>query len=169
MKDRQLGTDALRVKEAFFARGMEILRPVLLMINDTYPIVKRDKLSPNYDAVIEDEYKKADKRARYVLYEQRNIVQDKWLPRYNVTHVSKPHITEDWEELRGLLIDGCLDRVSELLIALSPIIVGKDYIEGTQQAIQRVTVVEKEKLTEYLRSFYVARKPGIPTIAEDYA
>ncbi len=156
-------------KEFWFRCGLEVIRPALLMINDTYPLSKRDRLAKNYDAVVADEYEKAIKRARYVLYEQRNIVQDKWLPRYNVSYVTTPHHTEDWDELRGLLADGCLDRVSEMLIALSPIIVAKDYVDGTQRAILSVTEIEKQKLTDYLKSFYVVRKPGIPTLQADYA
>lgn len=168
MRNSNLGRDPLMVKERWFTCGLEILRPALLMINDTYPLAKRDRLAKNYDAVVADEYDKAIKRARFVLYEQRNVVQDKWLPRYNVTYVTTPHHTEDWDELKGLLVDGCLDRVAEMLIALSPIIVGKDYVEGTQQSVMRVTEIEKQKLTDYLKSFYVVRKPGIPTLAEDY-
>lgn len=168
MRNSELGQDAKRLKEFFFSRGMEILRPALLMINDTYPLTKRDRLSPNYDPVVLEEYEKANKRARFVLYEQRNVVQDKWLPRYDVTYVSKPHHTEDWDELKGLMVDGCLDRVSELLIALSPIIMAKQYVEGAQQAILRVTDIEKQKMADYLRSFYVVRRPGIPTLEADY-
>lgn len=168
MRQNKLSRDPLMVKERFYTCGLEILRPALLMINDTYPFSKRDRLSPNFDPVVLDEYEKANKRARYVLYEQRNLVQDKWLPRYDVTYVSHHHQSEDWEELKGLLVDGCLDRVSELLIAVLPIIVAKQYVEGAQQAILRVTDIEKEKLTDYLRSFHVVRRPGIPTLQEDY-
>lgn len=168
MRQNKLGRDPLMLKEKWYSCGLEILRPALLMINDTYPFSKRDRMSPNYDPVIFDEYEKANKRARYVLYEQRNIVQDKWLPRYEVTYVSNPHESEDWKELKGLLVDGCLDRVSELLIAMLPIIVGKQYVEGAQQSVMRVTDIEKEKLTDYLRSFHVVRRPGIPTLQEDY-
>jgi hypothetical protein len=139
------------------------------MINDTYPIRKRDKLSPDFDPTVLEEFDKANKRATFCLYEQRNIAQDRWLPRYDITHIGKHHETEDWLELKSLLVDNCLDRVAELLIALSPTIVAKEYVDGLQEAVLRVAEIEKRNLTDYLKAFYVARKPGIPTIKEDFA
>lgn len=169
MKQRyNLDDTATLIKEAFFKRGMEISRPVELMINDSYPILKRDRFSPNYDPKVDEEYEAARRRARTLLYEQRNIVQDQWLPRYIFTQIpgKKVAATEAWLELKSLLVDGCLDRLAEMLVALAPIIVAKDYVEGVQSAVMRVTEIEKERLTEYLRGFHVQRKPGVPSIEE---
>lgn len=169
MKQRyELEGEARLIKEAFYKCGMEISRPVELMINDSYPILKRDKYSPNYDAKVDAEYENARRRARTLLYEQRNIVQAQWLPRYIFTQIpgKKVAATEAWMELRGLLVDGCLDRLAEMLIAMAPIIVAKEYVEGVQSAVLRVTEIEKERLTEYLRGFHVQRKPGVPSIEE---
>lgn len=138
-------TDATRLKEAFYRAGMEVSRPVEYMINDSYPILKRDRMSADFDPVVEEEYNKARRRARFLLYEQRNIVQDKWLPRYMLTHVSsKIAENEAWVELKGLLVDGCLDRLAEMLVALAPIIVAKEYVDRVQAAVFRVTEIEKK-------------------------
>lgn len=165
-----LSLEGRLLKEKWYSCGMEISRPVEYMISDSYPILKRDRLSASFDPVIADEFDKARRRARFLLYEQRNLVQDKWIPRYILTHVpSRVAQTEAWVELKGLLVDGCLDRLSEMLIALAPIIVAKEYIESVQDAVMRVSEIEKEKLTEYLGAFHVQRKPGVLSIAEEWS
>lgn len=169
MKQRfSVNDPAHAIKESFYKSGMEISRPVELMINDSFPILKRDQYSPHYDEKVVSEYENARRRARTLLYEQRNIVQDQWLPRYIFTQIpgKKVAATEAWIELKGVIVDGCLDRFAELLIAMAPIIVCKEYVEGVQSAVMRVTEIEKERLTDYLRGFHVQRKPGMPSLEE---
>ncbi len=155
--------DALKLKERFFTSGSELLRPVNMMISDSYPLAERET-----NVIKNDEFERAKNRARALLYEQRNNVQDKWLPRYDVTYVGKFIPSDDWNELRDLLVHGALDRLCERLIAMCPIMVKTDYVKPTEEALLRILEVEKKNLEGYLSSFHVKRIDGIPTIAEEY-
>jgi hypothetical protein len=156
------------VKEFWFRCGKDILRPVQTMISDSFPLEKREKISSHFDAALATEYIKVCKRADSLLYEQRNLVQSKWLPRYDVVR-SKFSGGEDWEELRGCLVDNCLDRLCELLIANSPLLVKPEYVDQLQAAVEKSTEAAKARMTAYLQGFHVARRAGYAKLNEVYA
>ena len=158
-----LEQDQLRIKERWYASGLELLRPVNMMISDSYPA---DIRSTN--KVVNDEYERSRARARALLYEQRNLIQEKWVPRYEITYVGEHLPSEDWDELKALLVDGCLDRLAERLIAMCPIMVKTEYVTATEDAVNRILAVETKSFEEYLRLFYVKRKSGVLSIAEEY-
>ncbi len=159
----------MAIKEAFFAAGQDILRPVKTMIADSYPNEQRERLSSHFNEEVLREYDRVCKRASSFLYEQRNIVQSKWLPRYNITR-RKPNEppNEDFAELRNCLVDNCLDRLSELLIANSPLLVKRQYIEQLQMAVEKATEAAKTRLSTYLQAFQVSRKDGYAKLSEVY-
>lgn len=163
-----LSPDAMALKEKFFDCGMEILRPVNYMIADSHPLEFREKMSSQYSRAAEEEYEKTVRRARNLLYEQRNLVQDKWLPRYDIAR-SKTSGGADWEEMRSLLVDRCLDRLSEMLITHSPLLVDAKYVKPLQETVLKVTETQKNRLNEFLKSFYAVRREGVPTLEEEYA
>lgn len=166
MKQRtSLSPEAEGLKEAFYRAGMEILKPCNLMIADTYAADKRERISSTFDKSVVDEYDKAIKRARNILYEQRNLVAEKWLPRYEI--LRSKHNGDDWQELATILVDGCLDRLGEQIIALSPLLVDPKYVSGLQSATLRVMENEKTRLYEFLTGFYVRRKQGVPKVQEE--
>lgn len=162
-----LSETAIGLKEHFFACGQDILRPVKTMIGDSFPIEKREKISSHYDESVAREYDKVCKRANSLLYEQRNLVQSKWLPRFDISR-SKHSGGEAWEELRGCLVDNCLDRLCELLVANSPLFVNKDYVEQLQAAVEKATEAAKSRMTTYLQGFSVRRRPGYAPLNELY-
>lgn len=168
MNRQTLTSDALVLKEQFFECGRQVLRPVNLMIGDSYAASKRDKNHPLYDPDVAAEYDKAMWRAKTALYEQRNLVQNVHLPRFEVIKCARQDALSDAaEELRSLLSDGCLDRLAEVLCGNSPILVAQRYVEGVQTAVLRVAEQEKARLNELMRGYFVRRIPGAQKLNEE--
>jgi hypothetical protein len=162
-----LSETAHGLKELWFSCGQDIMRPVKTMIADSYPAEKRERLSSHFDPKVLEEYDKTFRRANSLLYEQRNKVQSVWLVRYDLA-ISKNSGGEDWDELKGCLVDNCLDRLCEQLVANSPLLVNKEYIERLQAAVEKATEMAKERMTEHLKRYSVKRKPGYGKLSEVY-
>jgi hypothetical protein len=162
-----LEAEALQIKEAFYSAGQDILRPVKTMIGDSFPHAQREPMSSQFDQRVLDEFEKTMRRANNILYEQRNLVQSKWLPRYAIRR-SKDN-GEHWQELHDILVLNCLDRISELLIANSPLLVKNEYVEKVQAAVEKATDAAKARLSTYIQGFYVRLKPGVVSLADEYA
>jgi hypothetical protein len=157
------------IKEELYRCGAALLRPVMVMISDTYPAEKREERlhngapNPDFDSDTADEYHKAYDRARKLLHEQRNIANDKHLPRFEVRRYPG-EATEASRDLESLIVDGCLDRLRENLITWSPILVDEKYVKQVQETIQRVYPNEEKRLRAFIRQFTIEYVDGaLPT------
>ena len=172
------------IKEQWFRAASLVVRPVFTMIGDTFPIELREQTNSvgmtnaNYDPKVALEYHKAYDRARKFLYEGRNQVNDHILPRYDIERAATPVDTDARRELISVLVNGCLDRLYENLVANSPILVAEESIKKVQQSLKNVmdgvdigaqhTKGQREQLTESLVRYTVEFKPGVISMAKLY-
>lgn len=155
------------IKEHFFAAGNHILKPIITDLNEIYPSSKRRQNSPSFDQAIFDEHESKFLRARNHLYEQRNLVQRKWLPRYIIKTGTMVDSVAT-QELRSIIVEGAFDRLYEMLVAYSPMFVPKERCIPLQTVMNSIFETEKAKLTTIMGRYVATFAPGIVSIAQDY-
>lgn len=156
------------IKEKHFNAGNAILRPIATSLGHTYPMAKRVSTYPSYDAEVELQYNTKFKMARDFLYEQRNLVQRKWLPRYLITRGTRQD-TPTNTELKQLLIDGSLDRLYETLVAYCPILVQEGSAKDVSAAMRGVYEYEARELDKTLSGFNAILVPGTLLLEQEMA
>ncbi len=72
------------IKERWFAAGNEFLRPFRNKLDILFPLSIRMQQFAKYDPSAEKSYQDKMRLAKSLLYEQRNLVNNKWLPRYDI-------------------------------------------------------------------------------------
>lgn len=140
------------IKEFFYASGLRVLRPVVQVLNDEYPASQRQKTNPKFDVLVFDEHDQKFKRARNHLYEQRNLLQKKWLPRYLVSTGPVKDI-EATTEMRNVVVQGALNRLYENLGAYIPMLVKPEHAKSLMAVVTNVYVNEEKLLTEIMEKY----------------
>lgn len=165
-----LSGSSFEIKERWFKQAASpLLRAVNMMISDSFSFDEIEPSSKLYNADKAAEYDKSKRRAQNFLYEQRNVVNDKWLPRYTIRRIRPgEETTEASQEMVNLLIDGTLDRLYENLIAYAPLFVAKDYVEPLQSSLKRVYDSESAKFRSYLQNFVAEYADGVLPLAQEY-
>lgn len=161
---------AFEIKEKWFkSAATPLLRAVNIMIADTYPFEVRDPNSKKYNAEKAEEYDKALRRAQNFLYEQRNLVNDRFLPRYIIKRSkSGAEKNEATQELANVLLENCLDRLYENLVAYSPLFVAEEYREPLHATLSKVYETEKERFHTFLDNFAAEYADGVVPLAQEY-
>jgi len=159
-------TNRIAIKEAHFAAGNAMLGVVLSELGELYPVTCRMPSMPLFSAALRDEYDRKFTKARSFLYEQRNLVQNKWLLRYNIVRLPTVASAAN-EELHGLLIEGSLDRLYENLTAYSPVMFPSNCL-GIGEAIKMKLQFESERLSKFLTKFNATFLPGVTPLELDY-
>ena len=166
MHQNQVGPNALSIKEAFYTAGNSMLRVVINELNEQYPITLRLATMPLYDESKSKEYDRLLAMARSFLYEQRNLVMKKWLPRFVIARGARIESPAN-AELKGLLVDGSLDRLHEKLVAYLPLLARTDKVLSVGQTIGNVYAAESKRLTEFLSSYNATFATGIQPIEKE--
>jgi hypothetical protein len=163
-----LAGHAEAIKERWFSSANELLRPIKAALGQAYPIAFRDKNLPRYDAEISRAYENKRSLAESFRNQQRNIVNNQWLPRYEIS-LAKPgsHPSEAHKELEALLVDGCLDRFFENLGAFAPMILPKEQAQEVFATLPGILERESGRLRDYLAKYRVEYRPGVKPIAEE--
>ena len=154
------------IKEAFFAAGNQILRPVVQTLNEEYPLSKRKNNNPQFDQEIFDKHDEKFKRARNHLYEQRNLVQRKWLPRYIIsTGVTKDEVAT--AEMRSLIVEGALDRLYETLGAYIPMFVQVEHAKPLLTTLGNVYKLQSKQLSEFMANYSATYADGVESMEKE--
>jgi hypothetical protein len=156
------------IKEKFFASGNALLRPITIHLGQMYPMSKRSSTFPTYNAAVEEEYNDKCKSSRDFLYEQRNIVQRKWLPRFMLTRGKRVESRANME-LKHLLVDGSLDRLFETLVAYTPLWVNGNDLLSIQATMKNVYDNESRKLDDELSGYNAVYAVGVKPLEEEMA
>lgn len=157
------------IKERWFKHAaLPLLRAVNMMIGDTYPYEVRDPHSSRYIADAEIEYDKAMRRAQNFAYEQRNKLNDEWLPRFDITRVAEPSDNKATIEMHRFVVDACLDRLVENLIAYSHLFVAPQYVQPLQTTLQQIYETESARLRDFLKNFRAEYRDGVLPIEQEY-
>jgi hypothetical protein len=155
-----------QIKELFFAAGNNVLKPIVQKLNDVYPSSKRLKNLPTFSQEIFDEHDTKFRRARNHLYEQRNLVQKKWLLRYNVsTGPIKDAIAT--AEMRSVIVEGALDRLYETLIAYLPMLVPAEHQKPLMAVVTNIFHMESKKLTEAMGKYSAQFSDGVESMDKE--
>jgi hypothetical protein len=154
------------IKEAFYASGSRLLRPVVQTLNEEYPSNKRLLKSPQFDQAVFDEHDTKFRRARNHLYEQRNLVQRKWLTRY-IVKVGEGTDSVATAELRQIIVDGALDRLYENLVAYIPMLVSVANSKPLQATVTNVFNLEVKKLTDVMAGYSATFAPEVRPMNEE--
>jgi hypothetical protein len=153
------------IKEAFFASGSRILRPIVQTLNEEYPSAKRLQKSPQFDQLVFDEHDTKFRRARNHLYEQRNLVQRKWLPRYIIKSGVGDSVAT--AELRQIIVEGALDRLYETLVAYIPMLVSAANSKPLQATVGNMYNLEAKKLADVMERYSASFAPEVRPMNEE--
>lgn len=156
------------IKERWYAAGGALLRPIRVALSQVYPLVERNPDSEKYNAKSFAAYEEKLRLANDFLYEQRNLVNNKWLPRYEIGIAapgSEP--TEAYQELEALLVDGCLDRLFENLAAYAPMLLPTEKAKEVFETLPGVLEVESKHLREFLPKYRVRFRKSITPISDN--
>jgi len=154
------------IKEQFFSSGNALLRPIRIALGDAHPMGKRLPNMPSYDPAVAKEHDDRFKRAQTFLYEQRNLVNDKYLPRYDI----RPGKSEDeaaHAELVGLVVDGCFDRLYENLMAYAPMLLPEKDAKEVMPTLSVIFEKESKRLRASLQNYRVTLRPAFTALAQD--
>lgn len=154
------------IKEAFYSAGYRVLKPIVSVLNDVYPSAKRLPKSPIFDQDVFDEHDRKFKSARNHLYEQRNLVQKKWLLRY-VVSVGPGTDVAATQELRSVIVDGALDRLYEVLIAYTPMLVPAEYQKEVMNVVHNVHQIESKALAEKMLKYSAVYAPTVENMDKE--
>jgi len=158
-------TNRTAIKEAHFAAGNAMLGVVLSELGELYPVTCRMPSMPLFSEVLRSEYDRKFTKARSFLYEQRNLVQNKWLLRYAISRRPKIESLAN-TELHGLLITGSLDRLYENLTAYTPVMFASNCI-GISEAIKTKLGFESDRLAKFLEKYNATFLPGVTPLEQD--
>lgn len=164
---------AFEVKERWFKQaGGPLLRATNMMISDSFPLEEIEPHSKKFNAEKAAEFEKCKKRAQNFLYEQRNLVNDKWLTRYEISRKRPNQVlseadAEATEEMIHLLIDGALDRLFENLVNYAPLYVDPKYVDPLRESLTKVYAAEADRLRSYLQNFVARYVEGVRPLAQE--
>ena len=153
------------IKERWFAAGNEFLRPFRIKLDNLFPMAVRMEQFARYDAAADKAFKEKMRLAQALLYEQRNLVNNKWLPRYDIRIGESGGPAH--EEMVGLLVDGCLDRLCETLGAYAPMLLSVDDAAEVTPTLLSIYDIESKRLKEFLNRYHVTLRSGLVPVAQD--
>jgi hypothetical protein len=164
----QLSAHQEQIKEQFFESGNALMRPIVIALGNVYPFAKRMSNMPSYSEAVAKEYDDRFKTARTFLYEQRNLVNNKYLPRYNVSLGQDDN--EATVEMASIIVDGCFDRLYENLCAYAPMLLPPKEAREVLSTLESVYNNEVMRLKNFILPKYKATfKPGVIALEAELA
>jgi hypothetical protein len=156
------------IKERWFASASELLRPVKIALDKLYPGKFRIEGTPLFDADMNETYEDKRHLAESFRNEQRNIVNNDCLPRYDIA-LATPGSEGGaaYEELEALIVDNCLDRLMENLGAYAPMILPGSKAAEVTETLVGIRDVEAARLRQFLRRYKVTLRPEYTPIGQD--